>query len=133
MSLLIRLSIACLLFVASTMKSLDFVERYGVQAGTTVNLYGGLLAAQVELVLCLLLLFGFRLGALRKLLIAIFSLFAMKSAYSVCVGETDCGCFGSHVSVPPSVMLIVDVLIIGTLVFVRRSPREGQRGQHHML
>ncbi len=116
MPFFIRIAIAVLLFTASTLKAIDFIENYGSAAGRSVVGYGNLLVAQLELALSLLLFQGMYLAHLRKVLMVLFLLFAAKSSYSLWSGQASCGCLGNRVTVHPGVMLGIDLVAFMLLI-----------------
>jgi hypothetical protein len=126
MSIALRLSLGVLFFVASALKSLDFVVGTATPDSVGVLSFGNLLLAELELFLSLLLFAGIALDPLRRLLCVVFTAFAIKNAWSWSMAEATCGCLGSRVPVAPGIMFVADVFVLSLLVLVPL-----QRGMSH--
>lgn len=120
---LLRLSVTFLLFVASSLKSYDFLSNFAGAEGQNFFAYANFAVAQLELCLCVLLACNVYEEFLNKLLIGLFTVFALKSAHSLWLGKESCGCLGYRVVVPPVSSLIVDILVLIALIWVTLKSR----------
>jgi len=116
MSLLLRTCIAFLLFTASLLKSIDFVNSSRSLTGMSLTDFFNLVIAQFELAGAILLFCSVYLRWTRLVLTFAFFCFMCKALYLLWAAKATCGCFGAQVHVPPWIMFLVDATFLVILM-----------------
>lgn len=111
----VRLTLAVLFLLASSAKSFTLLN------GLSPTPYFDLGIAEFEFALCVLLFINVYQTIMRNVLIVTFSCFVCKLSYSLLIGQKSCGCLGADFSIPPLLMLLLDIGILSVIVLSRNK------------
>lgn len=109
--LLVRLGIACLLLGAAAMKAWSPSEAAVLATVYEIPPWVSLLVIQLEILLAVVLLFGFSLRRSLQVTAWIFGMFACFALYRALASYESCGCFGS-LKVHPWITFCMDLAVV---------------------